>query len=91
MLFLSILVSLAFSAVAVAQTPDGFVPAVQTPLSAVFPRNITVSPAGVLLQKAGTVRLPESLNHSANSLQILKCSQVSQHQWELLPGTSFCS
>jgi hypothetical protein len=35
--------SLAFPAIAAAQTPDGFIPTTHTPLSAVFPTNITVS------------------------------------------------
>lgn len=54
MLFTRILLPLAFSAFTIAQTPDGFQPSVQTPLSIVYPRNITVSPPGVLLQRADT-------------------------------------
>jgi hypothetical protein len=55
MLFLSVLAQLAFTAVVVAQTPNGFVPSAQTPLSIVYPRNITVPPPGVLLQRADAI------------------------------------
>jgi hypothetical protein len=53
MLFLPLVVPFAFAALATASTPDGFEPAVQTQLAAVFPGNISVSPSGILLQKAG--------------------------------------
>lgn len=58
----SILLSLAFSALTVAQTPEGFTPAVQTQLGVVYPGNITVTPSGVLLQAAGTA-LPFPIIH----------------------------
>lgn len=54
MLSLRLLRLLAFSAVTIAQTPDGFEPTAQIPLSVVYPQNITVSPPGVLLQRAET-------------------------------------
>jgi len=55
MLLPIILVQVAFTTAAIAQTPDGFQPSVETPLRIEFPKNITVSPAGVLLQKAGAL------------------------------------
>ncbi|ERF73984.1 hypothetical protein EPUS_03798 [Endocarpon pusillum Z07020] len=58
MLFPLILASLAFSAIAFAQTPNGVEPSVQTPLTVLYPRNITVSPPGVLLQRADTQVAP---------------------------------
>jgi hypothetical protein len=55
MLFYMVLLSVVFTTAAIAQTPDGFQPSVVTPLTIQFPRNITVAPAGVLLQRAGTL------------------------------------
>ena len=60
MLLLSVLAQLAIAAITVAQTPDGFAPSAQTPLSVMYPRNITVSPPGVRLQRAGAIIVPSS-------------------------------
>jgi hypothetical protein len=60
MLLLPILVSLAFPTIAAAQTPDSFIPATHTPLSAVFPTNITASSHSAELWFCHPFQIPPS-------------------------------